>query len=76
MKELISYKEALKTALVVTNEGMHFKGQYLSKENYSILGNKVKVIELAFRFVYWIEFKGERYFISEDLFKKLDYEKI
>lgn len=68
MKELISYKEALKTALVVTNEGMHFKGQFLPKHCYNILGKKVKVIELAFRFVYWIEYKNEMYFISEDLF--------
>lgn len=67
MKELINYKEALKNALVVTNEGMHFKGQYLPKENYFLLGKKVKVIELAFRFVYWIEYENERYFISEDL---------
>lgn len=69
MKHLISYEEALKNALVVTNEGMHFKGQFLPKNCYNILGKKVKVIKLAFRFVYWIENKNERYFISEDLFK-------
>ena len=67
--KLISKEEAEQKALVVTNEGMHFKGQHLPKHCYNILGKKVKVIELAFRFVYWIEYENERYFISEDLFK-------
>lgn len=65
---LISKKEAEEKALAITSEGMHFKGQFLPKHCYNILGKKVKVIELAFRFVYWIEYENEEYFISEDLF--------
>lgn len=65
---LISKKEAEEKALAITSEGMHFKGQFLPKHCYNILGKKVKVIELAFKFVYWIEYENEEYFISEDLF--------
>lgn len=65
---LISKKEAEEKALAITSEGMHFKGQFLPIESYNILGKQVKIIEKAFNYVYWIEYKNERYFISEELF--------
>ncbi|MEG0696585.1 MAG: hypothetical protein RR447_05560 [Algoriella sp.] len=48
---------------------MHFKGQFLPKENYLILGKSVKVVEKAFNHVHVIEFNQNKYFISEELFK-------
>lgn len=65
---IISKQEAEIKALVVTSEGMHFKGQYLPKENYKLFNKEVKVLDLAFKHVYWIEFESKEYFISEDLF--------
>lgn len=67
MKKLITYKEALKITLAKTNEGLHFKGQFLTKENYFLLGKEVEIINLAFNYVYWIRYKNKEYFISEEL---------
>lgn len=69
MKELITYKEALEIALAETSEGLHFKGQFLPKENYFLLGKEVEIIDLAFNYVYWIRYKNKEYFISEELLK-------
>lgn len=66
--KLISKKEAEQKALALTSEGMHFKGQYLPKENYKLFNKEVKVLDLAFKNVYWIEFESKEYFISEELF--------
>ena len=70
MKEsvfIVSKKEAEKKALAITSEGMHFKGQYLPIENYKLFGKEVKMLDLAFKYVYWIEFNSKEYFISEYL---------
>lgn len=68
MKELLTYKEAKKITLAETSEGLHFKGQFLLKEHYNILGKKVKIIDKAFNYVYLVEYNNKEYFISEDLF--------
>ena len=70
MYHLITYKEALNISLAKTSEGMFFKGQYLPKRCYNILGEEVELITKAFRNVYLIKFENEDYFISEDLIKK------
>ena len=67
MKELITYKEALEISLAETSEGLHFKGQFLPKENYFLLGKEVEIIDLAFNYVYWIRYKNKECFISEEL---------
>lgn len=66
---IITKQEAEKKALAITSEGMHFKGQFLPKESYNIFNKEIKVLDLAFKYVYCIEYENERYFISEDLFK-------
>lgn len=70
MCHLITYNEALNISLAKTSEGMFFKGQYLPKRCYNILGKEVELISKVFRYVYLIEFENEEYFISEDLIKK------
>ena len=67
---ILSKKEAEKKALAVTIEGMHFKGQYLPKESFNILGKKVKFICKAFNYAIVVEYKKEEFFISEDLIKQ------
>lgn len=64
---IITKNEAEKNALAITNEGMHFKGQYLPKENFEILGKKVEFIEKAFNYVLLVKYNNKEYFISEDL---------
>ena len=64
---LITNQEAEKKALAITSEGMHFKGQYLPKESFNILGKEVKFISKAFEYVSLIEYENKQYFISDDL---------
>lgn len=66
---IINKEEAEKKSLAITSEGMHFKGQYISKKNYFLFGKKVNVLGKAFNYVYRIEYNGYEYFISEDLCK-------
>ena len=67
---LITNQEAEKKALAITSEGMHFKGQYLPKESFNILGKEVKFISKAFEYVSLVEYENKQYFISDDLIKK------
>jgi len=67
---ILSKKEAEQKALVITSEGMHFKGQYLPKESFNILGKKVEFICKAFNYAILVKYKNEEYFISEYLIKK------
>lgn len=69
MKQLITYKESKKISLAETSEGLHFKGQFLPKKNYFLLGKEVEIIDLAFNYVYLIRYKNQEYFISEELIK-------
>lgn len=67
---LITNQEAEKKALAITNDGMHFKGQYLPKESFNLLGKEVKFISKAFECVSLVEYENKEYFISDDLIKK------
>jgi hypothetical protein len=67
---ILNKKEAEKKALAITSEGMHFKGQYLPKESFNILGKKVKIICKAYSYVILVEYKNQEFFISEDLINK------
>ena len=67
---LITNQEAEKKALAITSEGIHFKGQYLPKESFNILGKEVKFISKAFEYVSLVEYENKQYFISDDLIKK------
>lgn len=64
---ILNKEEAEKKALAITNEGLHFKGQYLPKESFEILGKKVDFIDNAFPLCILISYEGKRYFISEEL---------
>lgn len=66
---LITKREAYRKALATTNEGLHFKGQFLPKENFEILGKKVDFIEKAFNYVLLVRYNNKEYFISENLIK-------
>ena len=68
---ILSKKEAEQKALAITSEGMHFKGQYLPKESFNILGKKVKFMCKAFNYVIVVQYKNEEFFISEDLITKI-----
>lgn len=67
---LITNQEAEKKALAITSEGMHFKGQFLPKESFNLLGKEVKFISKAFEYVSLVEYENKQYFISDDLIKK------
>lgn len=66
---LITKREAYKKALAITSEGMHFKGQFLPKENFEILGKEVDFIEKVFNYVLFVKYNDKEYFISEILIK-------
>ena len=66
---IITKEEAELKALAITSEGMHFKGQYLPKESFNILGKKVEFIDKAFNYVILVRYQELDYFISEDLRK-------
>ena len=67
---LITKKEADEKALAITSDGMHFKGQFLPKESFNLLGKEVKFISKAFEYVSLVEYENKQYFISDDLIKK------
>ena len=66
---IITKKEAEIKSLAITSEGMHFKGQYLPKESFEILGEKVELLQEAFNYVLVVRYKNKKYFISKDLCK-------
>lgn len=66
---IITKQEAEKKAFTITSDGMHFKGQHIPKENYFLFGKKVELIDKAFKYVLWVRFNNEEYFISEELCK-------
>lgn len=68
---IINKKEAEKKALAITNEGMHFKGQFLPKESFEILGKEVEFLEKAFNYVSLVKYKNKEYFISNILWEDI-----
>lgn len=66
---LITKEDAEKKALAITSEGMHFKGQFLPKESFEILGKEVVFLEKAFNYVLLVKYNNKEYFISENLIK-------
>jgi len=67
---LINKKYATKKSLAVTSEGMHFKGQFLPKESYIILGKKIEFLGEAFNYVSHIKYNNVEYFISNELWEE------
>lgn len=66
---IITKEEAKIRSLAITSEGMHFKGQFLPKESFKILGKKVEFIEKSFSNVVLVKHNNKEYFISDILLK-------